>query len=317
MRIDRRTAVIAVAAMLLLPATQATALAEPDDDPDLEQTIDPDQDVSTEETVLDLGHVDMGPRFPGGTWTLMIHDDTQLEGSVWRPLDSTVIQVRDAAQLTVPEDETYSFLGAEPGAQVHVIPQTQNSDVVWLGWNTQDPQVLDSVDRGASLTLESVTGPGELIVYLQDGGFGPPRTLWDSRQAERQDLWVDINTHTHANWVFSDPGVYLVELTASADLVDGSSVEDTQVLRLSVGDETDPADALTAEAEPRSEAAEADEPVETSDGGGISWLVWVAVAGAVALGLVLGVVLTLVRGRRIKREAARGPQGATDAGEDA
>lgn len=307
MRLDRRAAGLALIAVLLVaPATQATALVESDDDPQLDQTIDPDQEVATDEIVLDVGHVDMGPRFVDDAWTLLVHDDTRIEGSLWRPLESTVIRVSDAAQLAVPDDEDYAFLGVDAGEEVHVVPQTQNTDVVWLGWNTQDPQVIDRLDRGMTLTLEQVAGPGNLIVYLQDGGFGPPQTLWDSRQPERQDLWVDVNTHTHANWVFTEPGVYLVELTAAADLVDGSSVADTRFLRFSVGDDVDPAEAFAADPEPRAAAATAgaeDPATPTSERDGPAWLLWVAVVGAVAVALLAGVVVAQVRSRRIKRAA--------------
>jgi hypothetical protein len=44
--------------------------------------------------------------------------------------------VLDQAQLSVPDDPAYAFVGADPGTTVGVVPQTQNPEVVWLGWNT-------------------------------------------------------------------------------------------------------------------------------------------------------------------------------------
>ncbi|OUZ07628.1 hypothetical protein BHE97_16130 [Aeromicrobium sp. PE09-221] len=296
-----------IAALIHAGPVHADPQDDQQDDPELEQQIDPDQDVATDETTLETGHVDMGPRFTDGEWTLMVHDDTALDGSVWRYLDRTVMRVLDAGQLTVPDDEAYSFLGAEPGSEVHVVPQTQNADVVWLGWNTQDPEVISRVDRGVTLTMGNVTGPGELLVYLQAGGFGEPDILWDSREAPGQDLWVDVNTHTHANWVFTEPGVYLVQLTATADLIDGASVEDTQYVRFAVGDDTDVDEALTAEAEETPPAGDGDDAAQDDAGAGIPSMVWwIALSVVVVLLLALAVVVSLIRGRRAKQRALAG-----------
>ena len=51
--------------------------------------------------------------------------------------------------------------------------------------------------------------------------------------------------HTHANWVFTAPGEYLLKVTASAELSDGSTVSDTRYLKFAVGDSAS-ADALYA-----------------------------------------------------------------------
>ena len=47
---------------------------------------------------------------------------------------------------------------------------------------------------------------------------------------------MEKNTHTHANWVFTAPGEYLLKVTASAELSDGSTVSDTRYLKFAVGD---------------------------------------------------------------------------------
>jgi len=60
--------------------------------------------------------------------------------------------------------------------------------------------------------------------------------LWSSTKSEPQKLWVEKNTHTHANWVFTAPGEYLLKVTASAELSDGSTVSDTRYLKFAVGD---------------------------------------------------------------------------------
>lgn len=312
------TSVGCVLVATLVLAAPARAFAEPSGAPGhrasatpsdgLSQSIEEDQAVSEEDTVLSLGHVDLGPRYVDGAWTLMVHDDTDEDGSVWRPLEHAVVQVSDAATREVPDDPAYGFLGVEPGAPVHVVPQTQDPDVVWLGWNTQDPQVMASVDRGVTLSLAGVEGPGDLLVYLQDGGFGEPDVLWDSRSAEEQELWVDVNTHTHANWVFTRPGVYLVSIRANATLVDGSEDEAVGTVRFAVGDGTATEDAFAADAEPTpasvataTEAPEADRAADAGTTGQLPAVLWVliAVGGALA---AAAVVLSL-RGRRVREQA--------------
>jgi surface-anchored protein len=217
--------------------------------PRLDQTLD-DLEIVHGDRVLETGHVDLGPKFDGDTWRFLVHDDVARADadatSVWRHPDETVFRVLDQGRLTVPDDPAYSFLGADVGAPVWVVPQTQNPEVVWLGWNTQDPRVMQTIDRGVTLSLTGVQGPGTATVYLQSGTFGEPQVLWDSRKSEAQPLWVDVNTHTHANWVFTEPGVYLMRLKAEADLVDGSHVSDTQYLRFAVGSKTSTDEALAA-----------------------------------------------------------------------
>lgn len=292
-----RRLLVGLCALLLTPTT---ALAQDD----LEQRIEAGQAVVDGRTVLSEGHVDLGPRFVNGRWTLLVHDDrakADPDGeSVWRPTDQTVLQVRDQAILPIPDDPDYAFLRGKPGDDVFVVPQTQDPEVVWVGWNTQDPEVMETIDRGVTMTMTRVQGPGSLVVYLQSGDFAEPDVLWDSG-GEPEPVWVDVNTHTHANWVFSKPGVYLVQVRIEAELVDGKTVSDTQVLRFAVGSKTSTEDAFTAAFRETPRAAAPTPAAVTTDR-----------SGGVPLGVVLGVgavlsaagfALVLARGRGAKRRA--------------
>jgi surface-anchored protein len=322
--------------------TQGSADEPPpasDEDPDLDQTIDDGQEVVTGDAVIDRGHVDVGPLFVDGEWTLLIHDDVEHDEqgatSVWRYPDETVINLPDASALPVPDTEDYAFLDMAPGEPAYVVPQTQDPDVVWLGWNTQDPEVMRTIDRGVTLTMVGVDGPGDLVVYLQSGSFEAADVLWDSRATEPQPVWVEVNTHAHANWVFSDPGTYLVRFEVTADLIDGTSVSDTRDLRFAVGDDvsTDEAreasfdaaadeddvtgepgdatdgantgatdDAGTAGADDDAAALATGTPEGTDSAGGIPTGVVVAIV-AFALLLAIGGLIVGLRGRAAKRHA--------------
>ncbi|WP_295850739.1 choice-of-anchor M domain-containing protein [uncultured Microbacterium sp.] len=316
----------ASASSTISPTVAATATGE---DPNLDQKLG-ELAIVHGERVLEAGHLDMGPKYDAdGHWRFLIHDDVAKADanatSVWRYPDETVLHVRDEAKLVVPDDPAYAFLGADAGSEVWVAPQTQNPDVVWIGWNTQDPAVMETVDRGVTLSLRAVEGPGVMTTYLQSGSFGAPQVLWDSRRTDAQPVWVDVNTHTHANWVFTAPGVYLVELTAEADLIDGSHAADTQRLRFAVGTDTAPGDAFAAvwagngeSAAGASTAPAAREAVVTS--APVSPLVPLLI-GAIVLvagGIALAAILVAVRGARAKRAALAGRgRDATVAGEPA
>ena len=309
-RTHRRAGWMAALALgLALLAVPAQAETEAPEDPNLQQTLPAGQEIVTGAAVLDAGHVDMGPKFDDGRWTLLIHDDAAKASaeatSVWRYPEQTVLHVLDQSRLVIPDDPAYEFLGAAPGSEVWVVPQTQNPEVVWLGWNTQDPEVMAAIDRGVTLSLSGVQGPGEVTVYLQSGSFGEPQLLWDSRVPGSQPIWVDVNTHTHANWVFTAPGVYLMRLTAEADLAGGGTARDSQLIRFAVGTatSTDVALAATWEGAPLPEAsAPASEAPVAEPGPDPLVPILIGAIVVVALGLVAGFVLVLVRGNRARAQ---------------
>ncbi len=320
-RAARAAVICLVAALVVLPGAPATAQEVPGDAP--QQVIDPNQAQGEGRVVLDDGHIDYGPTLNTGRWIIQIHDDTA-QPSYWRMLDDVVARVNDTSKLTAPSDPAYAFLGLEPGVEVWVIPQVRAPGVVWAGWNTQEPTVLDSLKLGVTQRVLGVDGPGEVTVYLQSGNFGEPQVLWSTLDVFPQESWIEANTHTHANWVFDEPGVYLVELEFEGDLVDGSRAIARDTLRFAVGDATDPltafdrefdeslltvspaapgsAEAVGAGGDPASGGAHA----SGSEGGaGVAELA--AVVGAVvALGLLAALIVIVMAGRRAKAQSREG-----------
>ena len=244
MRLRTRGAVASLAvgiialALGIVPARAA-------DDPALDQTVAADEEASTESAVIGTGHVDIGPRMVDGQWSVALRDDSGAH-PVWRDPDRTVLRVSDAALMAAPTGSDYAFMGAQAGEQYYVVPQTQNPDVVWLGWNTQDPGVVSAIDRGATMRIGSVSGPGRTWMFLQDGTFGKPRLLVDGQSGQAQDVWVDASTHVHANWVFTAPGVYTAALTFSARTTDGQQLSASTTLRFAVGSQTSADEAFAA-----------------------------------------------------------------------
>lgn len=210
-----------------------------------DQVIDPEQQQGDGRVVRDSGHLDFGPTLLGDTWRLQIHDDSEAT-SYWRTLADVAIRVSDAALLTVPDSPEFAFLPAAAGTEVHVISQTQQPGIIWLGWNTQHPGALARMGQGVTVTVTAVTGPGDVSVFLQNGNFGAPDEIWNSGELPGT-IWMERNTHTHANWVFTKPGAYLVDITFDAELADGSIASVSDSLRFAVGDATEPESAFALE----------------------------------------------------------------------
>lgn len=289
-----------IKALLALALTVAPG---PSADPD--QTLNANQSQATGRAVLETGHVDIGPRLRDGKWTIQIHDDHAVP-SVWREPADTVLRIRDTARQPVPGDEAYAFLGEKPGTEVHVVPQTEKQGVVWVGWNTQDPGVLGAIDRGVTMSLRGVQGPGNVAVFLQSGNLGAPQVLWSSAKPYPQPMWVETNTHTHANWVFGKPGSYLLAVDITADLADGSTATASTVLRLAVGDATDPTQAFEAAftaplpSGSAAAAAPAADPELASSG---SWQTPALIGAGVLAALII--VLLVARQSAVRRRAER------------
>jgi putative ABC transporter-associated repeat protein len=249
--------------------------------------------------VITDGHVDLGARFVDGTFQVQLRDDTA-DPAVWRDLSDTVLHVVDAAAVTVPTDPAFAFLGPA-GTRVWVLPQTQQPGIVWPGWNTQDPTVLERVDREVTWRLRGVDGPGTFSLFLT-GEFGTPEVVFDSAKPYPQETGIEVGSHVHGNWVFGAPGAYLLDIEMLATTVDGDSVSDRATLRIFVG----PGDAAAAFAQnaepttgtatppPSTPAATANPPAtaETTAAGGL----WV-LGGVLAVLAGAGGMLWLRRRR--------------------
>ncbi|ONI88746.1 hypothetical protein ALI22I_17285 [Saccharothrix sp. ALI-22-I] len=247
--------------------------------------------AAAEQVVISDGHVDLGPRFVDGQWTVQLRDDTGDEPQ-WRALSDVVLHVNDTARTAVPDDPAYDFLG-DRGSPIWVLPQVEQSGVVWPGWNTQDPEVTAAIDREVTWRLHGVQGPGRFTLFLS-GNFGAPTTIFGGTAPTPQETGIEVGTHVHGNWVFSAPGTYLLDLEMAASTKDRREVADRRVLRVHVGDDTDPRSAFdVAVTEPEQQAEPAPEPA------GDRWWVWVGLGGALLV--VAAVVIVVVRRRRGER----------------
>ena len=320
-RLGMSLSALLVSAFLVIVGAPSS-FADPSPDPDLAQSVAAHEEWSNEASEISVGHVDLGPRLIDGQWRAGLRHDAET-GAVWRDPNQTVLRVNDAAIMTAPDSDDYPFLADVAGKPVYVVPQTQNPGVVWLGWNTQDPAVTATIDRGLTMRVGPVSGPGRAWLFLQSGTFGKPLLLADSGAAPG-DVWIDSGTHVHANWAFSAPGTYTATVTFLGTTTAGEAVSASTTLRFAVGDAASASEALAMAAPAAADAASAGASASSSgaapaasgaapassssasgaaSGGLPDWAFLAIIAVAVVSLLVIG-ALVVARSRRSRAEQA-------------
>jgi len=316
-RLGMSLCALLVSAFLVIVGAPSS-FADPSSDPDLAQSVAAHEEWTGEASEISVGHVDLGPRLIDGQWRAGLRHDAE-SGAVWRDPNQTVLRVNDAAIMTAPNSADYPFLADVAGKPVYVVPQTQNPGVVWLGWNTQDPAVTATIDRGLTMRVGPVSGPGRAWLFLQSGTFGKPLLLADSGAAPG-DVWIDSGTHVHANWAFSAPGTYTATVTFLGTTTAGEAVNASTTLRFAVGDAASASEALAmaapaasgsgsgsgsgAPAAGTSQGPGSSESTSSSPEGGLPDWAFLAIIVSVALSLLVIGALVVARLRRSRAEQA-------------
>lgn len=192
----------------------------------------PSAKAGTAATVLSDGHVDYGTRVVDGALRSLVKDGTTTT-TVWREPATTVLWLRPEAEVSSPGGD-FRFLGAS-GKPAWQVPQTQESGLIWLGWNTEE--LRGQVSSPVTWALESLDGPGKVTIYSLSS-FGDPEVLLEPGGS----MQIPVGTHAHGNWAFTAEGVYRLRLTQTATLASGKKSSDTETLTIVVGD-VDPATA--------------------------------------------------------------------------
>ena len=316
-RLGMTLSALLVSALLFIVGAPSS-VADPSPDPDLAQSVAAHEEWRGEASEISAGHVDLGPRLIDGQWRAGLRHDAE-SGAVWRDPNQTVLRVSDAAIMTAPNSADYPFLADVAGKPVYVVPQTQNPSVVWLGWNTQDPAVTATIDRGLTMRVGPVSGPGRAWLFLQSGTFGKPLLLADSGAAPG-DVWIDSGTHVHANWAFSAPGTYTATVTFLGTTTAGEAVNASTTLRFAVGDAASASEALAmaapaasgsgsgsgsgALAAGTSQGPGSSESTSSSPEGGLPDWAFIAIIVSVALSFLVIGALVVARSRRSRAEQA-------------
>lgn len=158
--------------------------------------------------VLDSGHVDaFYVTAPGGELTLSLKEDVTGSGVVHSGSDVTL---RVAEQAWNEATEGIDGIG-QP---TYYLPQTQDSSLLWPGWDTQPAQSAGYTD--IDFEFVEVTGPGDIFVF-ETAGFGDIKPVTNAGEMDLVSGDV-INqaypAHRHVNWAFTDPGIYTMTVQA-------------------------------------------------------------------------------------------------------
>ncbi len=176
--------------------------------------------ATREDATLTDQHADLGFAFsPEEGWEPHIHNETA--DVEWAP-EEAILQVNNAVRHIVPADPTFAFLG-QPGADLWTLGQTQQPDVLFLGFGTEEIAEGAVRDDQFKLTLTGFSGPGHFFLYTIDG-FGQPHvdinTADGVTAADQRTLFA--GSHLHVNWSFTAPGVYRLTFQADGQLADGT-----------------------------------------------------------------------------------------------
>ncbi|XCB29664.1 choice-of-anchor M domain-containing protein [Arcanobacterium hippocoleae] len=137
----------------------------------------------------------------------------------------------EVSRIKVPNNSLYSFLG-KPGTAVWNAPQEQidNWRPVWAGVGAFDTAHEISLPENVLLNrvwlkMISNTGPGDVNVWRTEGFGGIVRGL--TSQGDLEPLLLDLGSHGHWNWSFSESGVYRLGFQAGYELVKADPAEKT------------------------------------------------------------------------------------------
>lgn len=144
------------------------------------------------------------------------------EQSVIKTLDANLGP--DAVNVSIAEE------AVKYAAEIIPLVENVNLDTIWLGLRAHGDGAGFGATRTSQVLLSAtrVDGPGEVYAYLT-GSFGDTDVYFDSSDGfdaatgYRDDtVSLPADAHTHLSWVFTEPGIYTLDLQASLQVEDTS-----------------------------------------------------------------------------------------------
>jgi surface-anchored protein len=195
--------------------------------------------------VVVVEDIDLSVKVDGDELEFEIHDEV---ADVEYEPNAGLFYVAPNAAFVRPAGAAFDFIGVPAGTEFALLPSLPNPELPYLGWSTEE--IADGVlSGGIRLKLIGVAGggdsslpaPGVFSVFtLTDDGVEVHMTSSDGLSAaDFLDLPVDV--HEHFNIAFSAPGLYAIELEASANLVTGAPVTGSATYYFNVAAVPEPA----------------------------------------------------------------------------
>jgi len=177
-------------------------------------------------TLLFEDHTDIRTDFVGGSWNVRPH---QTVTDTFSPANDTLFYVPANAKAAQPSDSKFAFLGAGSGKDVWILPQTQQSGILFLGFSGEGTNPSDlgkylETDSRVGATLQwitldlvNATGPGQFSLYQIDSGGNPVVWMDTADGITAEDIaFLGAGGHIHYNWAFTAKGIYEIEMKASS-----------------------------------------------------------------------------------------------------
>ncbi|WP_058235199.1 choice-of-anchor M domain-containing protein [Devriesea agamarum] len=160
--------------------------------------------------VLDHGHMDLFTVTASGNQLSLALKEDVTGHHVSRNPGEVIVGVKDQAYT----NSTASLPGI--GTAGYALPQTQNPSLPWPGWDTQG--VAQAGFGSVDIIFSQVKGPGNVYLWQQNpaGGVKPMLANGSARITSGAILTQAEPAHTHANWLFTRPGVYTMAVYARA-----------------------------------------------------------------------------------------------------
>ncbi|WP_230627669.1 choice-of-anchor M domain-containing protein [Roseiconus lacunae] len=169
------------------------------------------------------GHADVTINYGNNHWSIQA-PDYDLEVS------EVLIVGGPDSQIVAPSGDEFDFLGAAPGSDIYVLPESGAPATVpdlgisniprprdaFATFANTDPRV-DSTEAWLQLQMVGMRGPegGEFSLY--NSGVTEP-TVWMATSDgidESDSLFAPAGAHGHYNWAFTQPGNYEIDVFAS------------------------------------------------------------------------------------------------------
>ncbi|HAT1309054.1 TPA: hypothetical protein I8V71_002537 [Corynebacterium striatum] len=179
------------------------------------------------------GHIDFGPKVVDNKLGFYVNEDDRHNVP-----EDVALRVRDAQRVTVPDSlaKTLSFTGmVKTGSKIYHLPLQQDHNAVWPGWDTIK---VGQDYRDAAIEVRPKSAPTD--GHWWAGHFptlsGPERTLADSTGIHTIKGVEDGPFHVHANWIFTEPGRYEMDMRTVNN--NGDKLTDWHTVTFLVGDST-------------------------------------------------------------------------------
>ena len=142
----------------------------------------------------------------GGADGAIIDGVRETDPSEYEPGDVTIV-VPELSVTTLSSINYYWLPETELDASANGTP--------FLGIGIEELVPGDWIDGTVSLKLGSISGPGDFLLW-QDDGFGGANVFFDSAG---DSFTLAAGSHTHYNWGFTEKGTYELEFEISGDHV--------------------------------------------------------------------------------------------------